>query len=131
MLQDGIVAEVVLVRGLDAESPLSSHASHRLAHVERPHILDLGQTDVQRTEGSCTGVKARTVSGELKKKKNSKMKSSFLETLNSAGLGGFNNNFFFISQRSLAKLSHTIKKCLPTFHQNLSYYFNFCSACHE
>lgn len=64
MLQDGVVAEVVLVRSLDAEGPLSSHASHRLAHVERPDVLDLGQTDVQRTKGSCTGVRRRTVRGE-------------------------------------------------------------------
>lgn len=64
VLQDGVVAEVVLVRGLDAEGPLSSHASHRLAHVECPHVLDLGQTDVQRTKGSCRGVRTRTVRGE-------------------------------------------------------------------
>lgn len=64
VLQDGIVAEVVLVRGLDAEGPLSSHASHRLAHIERSHVLDLGQTDVQRTKGSCTGVRTRTIRGE-------------------------------------------------------------------
>lgn len=64
VLQDGVVAEVVLVRGLDAEGPLSSHAPHRLAHVERPHVLDLGQTDVQRTKGSCRRVRTRTVRGE-------------------------------------------------------------------
>lgn len=33
MLQNGIVAEVVLVWGLNAEGSLCSHASHRLAHI--------------------------------------------------------------------------------------------------
>lgn len=61
VLQNGVVAEVVLVRGLNAEGPLSSHASHCLAHVERPHVLDLGQTDVQCTKGSCRGVRKRTM----------------------------------------------------------------------
>lgn len=64
MLQDGVVAEVVLVWSLDAEGPLGSHASHSLAHVERPHVLDLGETDVERTKSSCKGVGTRTVRGE-------------------------------------------------------------------
>lgn len=53
VLQDGVVAEVVLVRGLDAEGPLRSHAPHRLAHVQGAHVLQLGQTDVQSAEGPC------------------------------------------------------------------------------
>lgn len=84
MLKDGVVAEVVLVWGLDAEGPLSSHASHRLAHVERPHVLDLGQTDVQRTKGSYTGeelLKRR----DWKKKKDQEMKNNFLGKLDCAG----------------------------------------------
>lgn len=55
VLQDGVVAEVVLVRGLDAEGPLRSHAPHCLAHVQGAHVLQLGQTDVQRAEGPCRG----------------------------------------------------------------------------
>lgn len=39
VLQNGVVAEVVLVRGLNAEGPLRSHAAHRLADVERAHVL--------------------------------------------------------------------------------------------
>ncbi|KAK6319755.1 hypothetical protein J4Q44_G00088620 [Coregonus suidteri] len=50
MLQDGVVAEVVLVGGLDREGPLRSHPPHRLTHVECPHVLQLGQTNVQGTE---------------------------------------------------------------------------------
>lgn len=52
VLQDGSVAEIILFRGLDAEGTLRSHAPHRLAHVQRPDVLQLGQTDVQCTK--CT-----------------------------------------------------------------------------
>lgn len=34
VLQNGIVAEVVLIRGLNAEGPLCSHAPHRLTHIK-------------------------------------------------------------------------------------------------
>lgn len=50
MLKDGSVAEIILFRCLDAEGALHSHAPHRLAHVQRPHVLQLGQTDVQSTK---------------------------------------------------------------------------------
>ena len=53
VLQNGIVAEVVLVRSLNAEGPLRPHAPHRLTHVKRADVLQLGQTDVQGTEGTC------------------------------------------------------------------------------
>lgn len=33
VLQNGVVAEVVLVRCLNAKGPLCPHPSHRLAHV--------------------------------------------------------------------------------------------------
>lgn len=52
VLQNSVVAKVVLVRSLDTEGPLRSHASHRLAHVQRAHVLELRQTDVQGTEGT-------------------------------------------------------------------------------
>lgn len=52
MLQDGVVAEVVLVGGLDREGPLCSHPPHCLTHIECPHVLQLGQTNVQGTEGT-------------------------------------------------------------------------------
>lgn len=32
-LQDCLVAEIVLLRGLDAEGPLGPHAGHRLEHI--------------------------------------------------------------------------------------------------
>lgn len=47
VLQDGSVAEIILFGCLDAEGSLRSHAPHRLAHVQRPDVLQLGQTDVQ------------------------------------------------------------------------------------
>ena len=50
VFQDGVVAEEVLVWGLDAEGPLAPHAAHRLPHVERADVLQLGQADVQGTE---------------------------------------------------------------------------------
>lgn len=53
VLQYGVVAEVVLVRGLDAEGSLCPHAPHRLANIQRAHVLELRQTDVQGTEGTC------------------------------------------------------------------------------
>lgn len=52
VLQDGSVAEIILFGCLDAEGTLRSHAPHRLAHVQRPDVLQLGQTDVQSTK--CT-----------------------------------------------------------------------------
>lgn len=52
MFQYSIVAEVVLLRGLNAEGPLRSHATHRLKYVEGANILELRQTDVQGTEGT-------------------------------------------------------------------------------
>lgn len=47
VLKEGRVAEIILFGRLDAEGTLSSHAPHRLAHVQRPHVLQLRQTDVQ------------------------------------------------------------------------------------
>lgn len=46
-LQDRLVAEVVLLGGLDAEGPLGPHAGHRLEHIESAELLQLGQADVQ------------------------------------------------------------------------------------
>lgn len=81
VFQNGIVAEVVLVRSLNAEGPLSSHASHRLAHVERAHVLNLGQTDVQRTEGTWQF---------KKKKKNSFIKKKYIQKTEKVVLRGNN-----------------------------------------
>lgn len=53
VFQYSIVAEVVLLRRLNAEGPLRSHATHCLKHVEGAHVLELGQTDVQGAEGTC------------------------------------------------------------------------------
>ena len=47
VLDDGRVAEVVLVPRLDAVGALGPHASHRLLHVHRPDVLQTGQADVQ------------------------------------------------------------------------------------
>lgn len=41
MFQYSIVAEVVLLRGLNAEGPLRSHATHRLKYVEGADVLEL------------------------------------------------------------------------------------------
>lgn len=41
MFQYSVVAEVVLLRGLNAEGPLRSHATHRLKYVEGADILEL------------------------------------------------------------------------------------------
>lgn len=53
VLQNGVVAEVVLVRGLNAEGPLRSHAPHRLEDAEQADVLQLGQADVQGAERPC------------------------------------------------------------------------------
>lgn len=52
VLQDGSVAEVILLGGLDAEGSLAPHAQHRLVDVQRAHVLQLRQADVQRAEGT-------------------------------------------------------------------------------
>lgn len=52
MLEDGGVTEIILLGGLDAEGALGPHAQHRLVDVQRAHVLQLGQADVQRTEGT-------------------------------------------------------------------------------
>lgn len=52
MLEDGGVAEVILLRGLDAEGALGPHAQHSLVDVQSAHVLQLGQADIQRTEGT-------------------------------------------------------------------------------
>ncbi len=52
MLENGGVAEIVLLGCLDAEGTLRSHPSNRLANVKRPDILQLGQTDIQRTKST-------------------------------------------------------------------------------
>lgn len=46
-LQDGLVAEVVLLGRLDAEGPLRPHARHRLEHIKGAELLQLCQADVQ------------------------------------------------------------------------------------
>lgn len=52
VLEDGGVTEVILLGGLDAEGTLGPHAQHRLVDVQRPHVLQLRQADVQRAEGT-------------------------------------------------------------------------------
>ena len=46
-LQDCLVAEIVLLRGLDAEGPLGPHAGHCLEHIKGAKLLQLCQADVQ------------------------------------------------------------------------------------
>ena len=46
-LQDCLVAEIVLLRGLDAEGPLGPHTGHCLEHVKGAKLLQLCQADVQ------------------------------------------------------------------------------------
>lgn len=60
MLEDGGVTEIILLGGLDAEGALGPHAQHCLVDVQRAHVLQLGQADVQCTEGTL-----RTTTGML------------------------------------------------------------------
>lgn len=53
VLQHCAVAEVILLRGLDAEGALRPHALHRLLDVQRAHVLQLRQADVQSAQGTC------------------------------------------------------------------------------
>lgn len=46
-LQDRLIAEVVLLGGLDAEGPLGPHAGYCLEHIKGAELLQLGQADVQ------------------------------------------------------------------------------------
>lgn len=41
MLNDSQIAEVILLRSLDAERALGPHPHHRLKHIQRAHILQL------------------------------------------------------------------------------------------
>lgn len=60
VLEDGGVTEIILLGGLDAEGALGPHAQHCLVDVQRAHVLQLGQADVQCTEGTL-----RTTTGML------------------------------------------------------------------
>lgn len=55
MLENCGVAEIVLLRCLDAEGTLRSHPADRLTDVEGPDVLQLGQTDVQCAKCTCGG----------------------------------------------------------------------------
>lgn len=46
ILDDCRVTEVVLVPGLDAESPLCTHPPHRLTDIYCANVLQSGQADV-------------------------------------------------------------------------------------
>lgn len=50
IFNDCSVAEVILVPGLDAESPLCSHPPHSLANIYCANVLQSGEADVQCTE---------------------------------------------------------------------------------
>ena len=52
MLQNGVVAEEVLVWSLDTEGSLCPHETDSLPHIQSAQVLQLGQTNVQGTE--CT-----------------------------------------------------------------------------
>lgn len=45
--QNGLVAKVVLLGGLDTEGPLCPHARHCLEHIKGAKLLQLCQADVQ------------------------------------------------------------------------------------
>lgn len=64
ILNDCCVTEVVLVPGLDAESPLCTHPPHCLTHIHGADVLQPGQADVQCTERAWSRSREENVCGE-------------------------------------------------------------------
>lgn len=68
IFDDCCVAEVILVPGLDAESPLRAHPPHRLADIYRADVLQPGQADVQRAECAWAKRREEEKDGEVTKR---------------------------------------------------------------